>query len=182
MEWRILFRRALALTVCLALCLPPAGAADPAPVPSGGALVDGTQMVELPIQGSMKTRADIITVVLPVEIPFVVEVDETGAFLRLLAASGAAVKNRSTAAAVDLSVSGVTDPGGYLGKLELTLTGDRAVSLSAGMAEAPLGTVEAGGDLPLRLTGAARGGGSLGSDGELFTIGFSIKATKKAVG
>ena len=178
MKWRRIFRRALALAACLALCLAPVGAADPSPAPTGGALVEDTLGVELPIVGSMKAGANIMTVTLPVEIPFVVQVDQTGAYLGLLAASGAVVKNSSATAAVELTVVGITDNGNYLDKLELTLTGEQAVPLAAGMAEAPLGRAEAGGELPLRLSGGARAGGSLGADGEVFTLGLTLKAVQ----
>ena len=173
-----IIRRVLALAGGLALCLFTAGASDPSPPPSGGTLVETTLGIDIPIQGAMTAREDIICVTLPVEIPFLVLVDDTGNYIRLLAASNAAVKNRSASVDVALSVADVTDPGGYLDKLTLTLTGDRPVTLEVGMDEKPLGTVAAEENLPLSLSGSAKAPENMGSDGETFKINFLVKVSK----
>lgn len=186
MRRRTSYRRALPLVLflCLLFRLPAAlGAEGEIAVPEGGQLVkQGT--VVIPIQGGMVSRTDVISVVLPMSIPFVLDMAEDGTLDRVLSATGA-ITNYSLSG-VDVAVNEVKDTGGLLTQMELYLAaGDGQVKLTDGTAQAlPLATLPASPDgiagqsLPLTVGGSATGALSYG-DGDTFNVDITLKVSKK---
>ena len=140
------------------------------------------------LRGQFQENVRLISVTLPATIPFILDVDGAGELTRVLSAT-AALTNRSDMG-VTVSLTGVTDPGGLLGKVKLYLTPDPLpaggrVELSAGTGKTNTLAVMAplAGSTPGRAAVKVEGEGlpgvtNAGSDGNIFTVGLTLKVSK----
>ena len=150
--------------------------------------VTGDVNADVELQGQVWENAELLSVTLPATIPFILDVDGTGALKRVLSAT-ATLTNRSDMG-VKVTLTEVADTDSLLGKVSLSLIPDPlpaggSVALSAGGGKtdelASLAAQAAG--VPttctLKVDGAAKAGvPSVGGDGDTFTVGLTLKVSK----
>ena len=178
-------RRALLLALAALLLGQPAlpAAGSDATAPPGGQLVEQST-VDLPIQGSMAQRADVISVIVPATIPFLLDVDEAGELLRVLSATGTFTNN--SLFGVELTLDSVTDGQALMNKVDLYLAvGSESRLLAEGtllnipLATLPGATQSAAHAVSLAVEGEAKPGVTgIGTAGETFEVGVTLKVTK----
>ena len=139
------------------------------------------------LEGQVQENVELLAVTIPAGIPFILDVDGTGALTRVLSATGR-VTNRSDMA-IDVALASVSDDGAnpLLGKADLYLVPDPApagytrAKLAAGSPNTALAEgLAKDAAVALTVEGDPKENAGLGVDGDTFTIATVLKVTKAA--
>ena len=147
----------------------------------------GSVNAGMDLEGQVQENVELLAVTIPAGIPFILDVDGTGALTRVLSATGR-VTNRSDMA-IDVTLASVSDdtPNPLLGKADLYLVPDPApagytrTKLAAGSPNTALAEgLAKDAAVALTVEGEPKANASLGVDGDTFTIATVLKVTKAA--
>ena len=147
----------------------------------------GSVNAGMDLEGQVQENVELLAVTIPAGIPFILDVDGTGALTRVLSATGR-VTNRSDMA-IDVALASVSDDGAnpLLGKADLYLVPDPApagytrAKLAAGSPNTALAEgLAKDAAVALTVEGDPKENAGLGVDGDTFTIATVLKVTKAA--
>ena len=147
----------------------------------------GSVNAGMDLEGQVQENVELLAVTIPAGIPFILDVDGTGALTRVLSATGR-VTNRSDMA-IDVTLASVSDDGAnpLLGKADLYLVPDPApagytrTKLAAGSPNTALAAgLAKDAAVALTVEGEPKANAGLGVDGDTFTIATVLKVTKAA--
>ena len=147
----------------------------------------GSVNAGMDLEGQVQENVELLAVTIPAGIPFILDVDGTGALTRVLSATGR-VTNRSDMA-IDVTLASVSDDtqNPLLGKADLYLVPDPApagytrAKLAAGSPNTALAAgLAKDAAVALTVEGDPKANAGLGMDGDTFTIATVLKVTKAA--
>ena len=147
----------------------------------------GSVNAGMDLEGQVQENVELLAVTIPAGIPFILDVDGTGALTRVLSATGR-VTNRSDMA-IDVTLASVSDDtqNPLLGKADLYLVPDPApagytrAKLAAGSPNTALAAgLAKDAAVALMVEGDPKANAGLGVDGDTFTIATVLKVTKAA--
>ena len=147
----------------------------------------GSVNAGMDLEGQVQENVELLAVTIPAGIPFILDVDGTGALTRVLSATGR-VTNRSDMA-INVALASVSDDAQnpLLGKADLYLVPDPApagytrTKLAAGSPDTALAAgLAKDAAVALTVEGEPKANAGLGVDGDTFTIATVLKVTKAA--
>ena len=147
----------------------------------------GSVNAGMDLEGQVQENVELLAVTIPAGIPFILDVDGTGALTRVLSATGR-VTNRSDMA-INVALASVSDDAQnpLLGKADLYLVPDPApagytrTKLAAGSPNTALAAgLAKDAAVALTVEGEPKANANLGVDGDTFTIATVLKVTKAA--
>ena len=147
----------------------------------------GSVNAGMDLEGQVQENVELLAVTIPAGIPFILDVDGTGALTRVLSATGR-VTNRSDMA-INVALASVSDDtqNPLLGKADLYLVPDPApagytrTKLAAGSPDTALAAgLAKDAAVALTVEGEPKANANLGADGDTFTIATVLKVTKAA--
>ena len=147
----------------------------------------GSVNAGMDLEGQVQENVELLAVTIPAGIPFILDVDGTGALTRVLSATGR-VTNRSDMA-INVALASVSDDtqNPLLGKADLYLVPDPApagytrAKLAAGSPNTALAAgLAKDAAVALTVEGEPKANAGLGVDGDTFTIATVLKVTKAA--